>query len=148
MLSLKQASNIRTFNFKIENTTADRVTINSVDYYGGIIFNATASNPSYDFAVSSVSVYSVPNASGVTTLRTVGNVVFNKATGYIGVVITGVAVGDTISINGTFLAPSTAKTDEITDIGSTIGGVAPNLINLGSSNSITLNASANPVYLQ
>lgn len=149
MLSLKQASNIRSFTFKIEDTTEDKVTISAVDYYGGIIFDkATTENPAYDFAIADVSVYSVANSSGVNTKRTVGNTVFINDTGYLGVVITAAAVGDIITFTGSFLAPTASNADDSNDIGSTIGGATPNLVNLGYSNDITLDSSMNPVYLQ
>jgi len=149
MLSLKQASNIRSFIFEIEDTTADKVTISAADYYGGIIFDkATTENPAYDFAIADVSVYSAANSSGVNTKRTVGNTVFINETGYLGVVITSAGVGDIITFTGSFLAPIASSADDSNDIGSTIGGVAPNLVNLGYSNDITLDSSMAPVYLQ
>jgi len=123
MKTLKTASAEIIFSVEVENTTTDAVTGSTWtgDAYGSIIFSkATASNPMWDFEFSGTTVKATNGASKAVTAFAV-----NRNTGYVGVVYNSPAVGDVVTIAGTFAKEPTDRFyKDAPQLGATDAGVS------------------------
>lgn len=117
MKNLNISSVSRQFSFEVENTTNDK--ISGTNYFPVIIFDrASAENPSFDFEVAGVVVRSAYSSNESDT-KSVTGLYFNKTTGTLGVEYGSPAVGDVISVIGSFVRSTTP--DEGIDKGTVVG---------------------------
>lgn len=105
MKNLNISSISRQFSFEVESTTADK--ISGTNYFPVIIFDrATSDNPSFDFEVAGVTVRTAYSSNESDT-KSVTGLYFNKNNGTLGVEYSSPAVGDVISVIGSFVRPTT-----------------------------------------
>jgi hypothetical protein len=101
MINLNVSSVVRQYTFQVENTTTDK--ISGTNYFPVVVFDrATEENPSFPFEVSSVIVRSAFSSNESDT-KDVSGIFFNAETGTLGIEYSSPAVGDVISVLGSFV---------------------------------------------